>query len=360
MNNNTLTQTVAVICDGTYCQAQLIQFIELTKKISLGYLRYQEVIGKRISGERLETKDELEDLALDCIAELFSGDGNGNFPQLIKYYTPFLELENIDDAEILALTRRLVVRKTKQELSRIFRERDPEGAKIVRNIKVAIRSSEKLEIFRDLGKEFVFYKNGFNINNDTLTDISSLSSYLRRKSSPIPEDVLHTRFIDIISPKDSISSALKKLLNTIYELKDYQNFLPMDVIVKLIRKVKFEGLREKLTADDNVPTPLDHLETKEIEGYVKVVMQSIQQKIDKLYLKSGKITPSKAKIYNFALHDVLYDLLHKKDSSSYYRNLKYYLPQLTQIQYRKEERTIFEYLAKVAKKNFRSHLKELL
>ncbi|MBN2413297.1 hypothetical protein JXQ31_16580 [candidate division KSB1 bacterium] len=360
MNNNTLTQTLADICNGTYRQAQLIQFIELTKKISLGYLRYQEVIGKRISGERVETKDELEDLALDCVAELFSGDGNGNFPQLVKYYTPFLGIQNIDDTEILALTRRLVVRKTKQELSRIFRERDPEGAKIVRNIKVAIRSSEKLEIFRDLGKEFVFYKNGININKDTVIDVDSISSYLRKASSPIPEDVLHTRFIDVFSPKDSISSALKKLLKTIYGLEDYQNFLPMDVIVKLIRKTKFEGLRDKLNGDDSVPTPLDQLETQEIEGYIKIVMQQIQRKIDKLYIKSGKITAAKAKIYNCALHDVLYDLLHKKDSSSYYRNLKYYLPQLTQIQYRKEERTIFEYLAKVAKKNFRGHLKALL
>jgi len=360
MKNNSLTQMVADICNGTYCQAQLVQFIELTKKISLGYLRYQEVIGKRISGEREETKVELEDLALDCIAELFSGDGNGNFPQLSKYYFPFLENQNICDTEILALTRRLVVRKTKQELSRIFRERDPEGAKIVRNIKVAIRSSEKLEIFRDLGKDFVFYKNGININKDKPIDPKIIASYLRKESSPIPENILHSRFIDIFSPNDSISSAIKKLLKTIYSLENYQNFLAMDIIVKLIRKAKYEVLRDKLNADDQVPTPLDQLETQEIEGYVKIVMEKIQQKINKLYLKSGKITPSKAQIYNFALHDVLFDLLHKKDSSSYYRNLKYYLPHLTQMQYRKEERTVFEYLAKVAKKNFRNHLKELL
>ncbi len=359
-NTNTLVNLISDICNGSYCQAQLVQFINLTKKISLGYLKYQEVIGKRISGERSESYSELDDVALDCIAELFSGDGNGCFPQLQKYYEPFLSEANMTDADILAQTRRLVVRKTKQELSRIFRERDPEGAKIVRNIKVAIRSSEKLDMFRDLGKEFVFYKQGIDIRNEGPANPDVISEYLRRESSPMPEDVLHARFVDVYSPNDSISGAIKKLLKTVHELDDYQNFLAMDVIVKLIRNIKFSVFREKLAAEDKVPTPLDQLESQEIESYVNVVMDQVNSKIDKLYIGSGKLSQDRARIYSMALRDVLFDLLQKKDSSSYYRNLKYYLPDLTQSDYRKNERTIFEYLAKVAKKNFRNHLKALL
>ena len=360
MNNHTLVNLISDICTGSYCQAQLIQFINLTKKISLGYLKYQEVIGKRISTERSESHAELQDVALDCIAELFSGDGAGKFPQLQKYYDPFLSQASMNDAEILALTRRLVVRKTKQELSRIFRERDPEGAKIVRNIKVAVRSSEKLEMFRDLGKEFVFYKNGIDLNNEGPASLEVISQYLRREASPIPEDLLHTRFVDIYHPNDSISSAIKKLLKTIHELDEYQNFLAMDVIVKMIRDIKYTVFREKLTAEDKVPTPLDQMETQEIESYIQIVMEQIDKKIQKLYVKSNKLSREKARIYSLALRDVLLDLLQKKDSSSYYRNLKYYIPELTQSEYRKNERTIFEYLAKVAKKNFRLHLKALL
>ena len=112
--------------------------------------------------------------------------------------------------------------------------------------------------------------------------------------------------------------------------------------------------------DENVPTPLDHLECKEIEGYIRVVINSVESKIDSQYLRTGKLPRSKAKIYSKALEDVLYDLIHKKDNSSYFRNLKYYLPELTQREYRQNERSVFEYLAKVAKKEFRKHLKELL
>lgn len=361
MDDQRLTQLISKICAGTYNQGQLVEFINLTQKISLGYLKYQEIIGKRISGERVDTEVELADLAVDCIAELFSGDGEGKFPQLKKYYEPkFEEIPDLQDEDVLILTRRLVVRKTKQELSRIFRERDPEGAKIVRNIKVAIRTSEKLEMFTDLGKEFVFYKNGLELKEDLPLLADDIADYLRKKQPPIPEDILHTRFIDIYNPTDSVSSSIRKLLKTVHDFDDYQNFLPIETIVKLIRKVKFNAVKEKLNADELVPTPLDVLESKEIESFIDVVMVKVEEKINNQYLRSNKLDTQRAEIYAKALRDVLNDLIQKKDNSSYYRNLRHYLPELTQREYRQNERSVFEYLAKVAKKEFRKHLKELL
>jgi hypothetical protein len=360
MKDLKLTQLVISIISGEYTQAQLVQFINLAQKISLSYLKYQEVTGKRISGERVETEVELEDMAIDCIAELFSSDGSAIFPQLVRYYqSKFEENACMTDQDVLILTRRLVVRKTKQELSRIFRERDPEGAKIVRNIKVAIRSSEKLHAFRDMGKEYVFYKNGLHLDNPA-DSVETVLQYLRKNNPPIPEDHLHSRFLNLYNPSDSVSASINKLLESIHSLQDYQNFLPIEKIVKLIRGVKFDAFRDNLRLDDNVPTPLDHLESKEIESFISLVMEIIWGKIETQYLRTGKLSYEKADIYNKALRDVLFDLIQKKDNSSYYRNLKYYLPELTQREYRQYERSVFEYLAKVAKREFRKYLKELL
>jgi hypothetical protein len=359
MKSISLTQLVSNICVGNYCQADLLQFINLAQKISLSYLKFQELLGKRISGEQVESDGELEDLAIDCIAELFGTDGNGRFPQLKKYYEQKIaELVEVNDAEVMVLTRRLIIRKTKQELSRIFRERDPEGAKIVRNIKVAIRSSEKLQVYRDMGKEFVFYTNGAQIAEATWG--RELVAHLRKDRPPIPEDLLHARFLDIYSPNDSVSTAIRKLLEFVHSLDDFQNCLPMDAIIKLLRSIKFEAFRERLLNEDLEPTPLDHLESKEIESYIGVVMNDIRQKIQDQYVDTGKLDDSRAETYYKALRDVLYDLIQKKDNSSYYRNLKFYLPELSQREYRQQERSVFEYLAKVAKREFRKHLKELL
>jgi hypothetical protein len=356
-----LKDLVYSICSGNYNQAELVQFINLTQKISLSYLKFQEILGKRISGERLETDVELEDLAIDCIAELFSRDDSHKFPQLVKYYLPkFEENSNITDPEVLVLTRRLIVRKTKQELSRIFRERDPEGAKIVRNIKVAVRNSEKLYLFKEMGREYIFYSNGFNVTRveDDLTE--PFTEYLRKDNPPIPDEILSSRFVDIYNPGDSVSTSIKKLFKQIHQLEEYQNFLALDSIVKLVRNIKFESFRERLVEQEIVPTPQDYIESKEIEGYINIVMNQVGNKIESQYLKTGKLNKNKAKIYHQALRDVLYDLIQKKDNSSYFRNLKYYLPTMTQQEYRTKERSVFEYLAKVAKREFRKYLKELL
>jgi len=206
----------------------------------------------------------------------------------------------------------------------------------------------------------VFYKNGLELEPDQVVDVDAIADYLRRAQPAIPEDLLHTRFIDIYNPSDSVSSSIRKLLRTVHDFDEYQNFLPLEIIVKLIRRVKFNAVKDKLAADDMVPTPLDELETKEIEAYIDVVMEKVEGKIHTQYLRSNKLDQQRADIYAKALRDVLNDLIQKKDNSSYYRNLRHYLPDLTQRDYRQNERSVFEYLAKVAKKEFRKHLKELL
>ncbi|MBD3385941.1 hypothetical protein GF407_13575 [candidate division KSB1 bacterium] len=361
MSISNLSELVHNICSGTYHQTELMQFIHLSQKISLSYLKFQELLGKRITGERLDTDVELEDLAIDCIAELFSRDENDCFPQLKRYYeTKFSETPDLNDAEILVLTRRLIVRKTKQELARIFRERDPEGAKIVRNIKVAVRNSDTLRLFKDMGKEYVFYTNGHNIPIDNIQITPQIERYIRRQNPPIPEDLLSSRFLESYNPNDSVSTSIRKLFRHVHELREFQNFIALDTIVKLVRSMKFQTFKERILSDDHVPTPQDTIELKEIENYVHVVMIKVNQKIDSQYLRTGKLKHDKAQIYSNALCDVLYDLIQKKDSSSYFRNLRYYMPHLSQQDYRTKERSIFEYLAKVAKREFRKHLKELL
>lgn len=359
MKTANLSQLVKNIVTGDFCQTELIQFINLAQKISLSYLKFQEILGKRISGERLETDVELEDLALDCIAELFCREDETTFPQLRRYYGPkFEEDSDLSDADVLILTRRLVVRKTKQELSRIFRERDPEGAKIVRNIKVAVRNSEKLHLFREMGRDNIFYSNGLDVN--AVTSEEQWCSYLRRDMPPIPEEVLTSNFVDIYDPSQSVSTTIKRLFEHVHHQESYQNFLALDAIVKLVRNVKFEAFRERLISEESIPTPQDELESKEIESYISRVMESVSEKIRAQYLETGKLDSEKAVIYEKALRDVLFDLIQRKDNSSYFRNLKYYLPDLTQQDYRLKERSVFEYLAKVAKREFRRHLKEML
>lgn len=342
---------------GAYSQAELIQFITLMQKISLSFLKYQEITGKRISIVDSDSHSELQDLALDCIADLFMTDGCGKLPHLERYYGSKLLVPEIDDTEMLILTRRLVVRKTKQELSRIFRERDPEGAKIVRNIKVAIRNSDIMASFREFGKDYVYLSANKNGNSH---EGNAWNDELRKNFPAIPEDFLESEFLEVHHNADPITVSVRKLLTLIDEYKQYQNFLPIEVISRIIRNIRTERFRDSIIAHQTLFSPMEELQLKEIDEHVNQVMEFVSEKINSQYITTGKISSEKAAIYQHALKDVLYDLLQRRNGSSYFRHLKSYIPHLTQKQYREQERSVFEYLAKIAKREFRKKLSQLL
>ena len=86
VKNTNVSKLVSSICDGSYKEIELTEYVNLIQKISLSYLKYQEVIGKHIRWERNKNIGELEDLALDCVAGLFMRNEDGEFIQFKKYF----------------------------------------------------------------------------------------------------------------------------------------------------------------------------------------------------------------------------------------------------------------------------------
>lgn len=391
-----LSSLVCRICEGNYHELELTGFVNLVQKISLSYLKYQEVIGKHIRWERNKNMGELDDLALDCVAGLFMRNDDGEFIQFRKYFLQNTTcLEQMDDVEILVLLRRLVIKKTKQELSRIFKERDPEGAKIVRNIKVAIKSSPDFQSFREMGREYIYTvgslnsrgrtngmhghvsngtngvaQNGVNNGNGSAKGTNghngngklngALREFLRKSKPTIPEKSLRGEYLSEFCPKDPVSAGLRKMLAVVQQDERYQNFLPLDMVARIMRITNLEMARDRLVSQFTDTSPLDDLKLKEIEKRKLIVLDRIQKKIQSQYVSTNKISQEKGDVYYKALAEILDDISQGKKYDSYFKHLKRYMPELSQRAYRSQERTIFEYLGKLIKKWFREELLELL
>ncbi len=385
VTSSKLPQLVASICAGDYREMELTEFVSLVQKISLSYLKYQEVIGKHIRWERNKNMGELEDLALDCIAGLFMRNDDGEFVQFKKYFHQNeMNPIELDEVELLVMLRRLVIKKTKQELSRIFKERDPEGAKIVRNIKVAIKSSDEFQSFKEMGREYIYSFNGVieslqgdivlenpaNLGNDNVNGQGTNNNskvldekfveYLRKSNPGISEISLRGEYLNLYHPKDPVSAGLRKMLIVVKEDEKYQNFLPLDLVARIMRNTNLEMARDKLTAQMSDSSPLDDLKLKEIEKRKVAVLKKINKKIQNQYVVTGKISEEKGEVYYKSLAEILDDISQGKKYDSYFKHLRRYMPQLSQKAYRNEERTIFEYLGKLIKKWFRESLIELL
>ena len=342
------------ICNGNYSPRELTEFVNLSQKIAVSYLKYQEVIGKNIRPKNAEGLNDLEDVAMDCIAGLFMRNNNNEFVQLKRYFEPILAMpKNCNDNTLMMMLRRLVVKKTKQELSRIFRERDPERAKIIRNIRVAIRNSGNFCSFREMGREFVYLQ-------DIKQEDQNFRKELRRDLAEIPGKLLFQQFLDQYSPNDSVSGMMQKMLSIVSKTDEYQDFLPIDVLASIIRDVTFQQFREQVTKNVDTSSPFQDFQVKEVNEVNKVIIKFVQGKINNQYLKKNKINEAKAEIYFKAIKDFVYDLTHAKECESNFKYLKRYIPDLTQRAYREEERSIFEYLVKITKKSLRKKLKDLL
>jgi len=405
MDAKRLSYLVPRIVQGEYSQGELCEFINLVQKISLSYLKYQEVIGKHIRWERRGKSGELEDMAIDCVAGLFMRNDNNEFVQLRRYFGPYLDCNPVlNDVELLIMLRRLVIKKTKQELSRIFKERDPEGAKIIRNIRVAVKNAKDLGIFREMGREYIFLRHGSSPRSlahaeahgespkkksgpvkgastflkESYTGKSGSApapamamikaadltederAYLRKAKPSIPEKTLKNDYLELSTAKDHVSTTIRKMLSVVKTDERFQNFLPTDVVARLIRHTNLEMVRTRLISQIEDISPLDYVRLKEIERAKKKVLLRVRQKIHSQYVASGKVSTDKGEIYFKTLADVLDDITHSKKIESYFRHLRKYIPDLTQRRYREEERTIFEYLGKLTKKWFRELLKDLL
>lgn len=370
MESAKLFPLVRNICAQKYTPGELTQFVNISQKIAISYLKYLEVIGRNIRPKKSEGLNELEDVAIDCIAGLFVRNEKGELIQLQRYFGPRIACDApLNEMEVASMLRRLVVKKTKQELSRIFRERDPEGAKIIRNIKVAIRSSNDLMSFKEMGREFIYFiadKQEVQAQNSTkdqpFTNLAEnqINSRMERLKNAIPEKLLYQHFLDIYDPSDSVATMIKKMLAIVARFPEFQNYLAIDIVASIIREVTFQHVREKLSNDVDINSPLSDLQSKEIEQVNESIIRLIHQKINQQYLKKKKISPQKADIYCRAIVDFVNEMTQGKETDSNFRYLKRYMPNLTQHQYREQERSIFEYLVKITKKALRKKLKELL
>ncbi len=374
MESRKIIPLVSNICASNYSPGDLTEFVNISQNIAISYLKYLEVIGRNIRPKKSEGINELEDVAIDCIAGLFMRNDRGEFTQLQRYFSPKIGPgTSLDEMEASSMLRRLIVKKTKQELSRIFRERDPEGAKIIRNIKVAIRSSNELKSFREMGREFIYIDKQLNNNcyeklgdeyNHNGGDNNQSSDYPIENSDRlkvgIPEKLLYQHFLERYDPSDSVAAMMKKMIEIVTSYPEYQHYLALDIIATIIRDVTFQHVREKLSNNVDVNSPLSDLQAKEIDQVNQEIITIIHQKINQQYLRKKKITSEKAAIYCRAIVDFVNELTQGKETDSNFKYLKRYIPYLTQKQYREKERSIFEYLVKITKKSLRKKLKELL
>jgi len=142
-----LIQQLLHLCEGKASIREEESLLRSCLNLVSKYLHILERRGRRVRETKRMVEYDL--LASDCLAELFQRDSSGGYPKLQNYFMP--RIQALQPAEELyGALMRLLIGETRHQLARIFRQRDPEGAKVWRTTLRAAKKQGDLEVLKDV------------------------------------------------------------------------------------------------------------------------------------------------------------------------------------------------------------------
>ncbi len=260
-----LISTLQRLCTGTASQRDVHLFVRAAQSLSAAHLRLLERKGRHLRQSKRDLEYDL--LAADCIAEFFQQSAPQQFPKLTAYFTPYFSAGRPDE-EIYSALIRLVIRLTHQQAIRYFRQRDPEGARIRRNILQAAKKNTDMILKRDIAGWYI------------LSSLSPSGTLCQ------PDRSLLMALLEQLLPTHRQTGPLLSALISELELHCRR---PVWVGVADI----VHAIRQHRQAAGPLPEVVQPVEVPDHAAYARLIDQTLKrirrQAIEK-YIRSGKLT----------------------------------------------------------------------
>lgn len=339
----TLQHAVASILSDRPHRLAVSTLVTCCHRFALAYL-FKKVRHGNFPGQ--VTGLSVDDLALDCIAEIFQRDGNGQFCVLHTYLKSHECVPSTDDELQIAL-RRLVFSKVNESLFRLYHETDPNLAKIIRNVKDAAKADPRFHLARHHRKQWlVVFPDEALISSDAVQEAIT--------SRPMaPQELLETYFSSHFGQNDRVRELTGLFAAFVQAYPHYANAYPVTGFAQAMR-ASFVRTHEALhTENESV------FHAFEITNAIQVVTDDLEAAKRPSYVGRGKVSDVLFTTYFDTIRDIIAGQYRDDlEMESYYTALQKYLPELSEDDYRSFHRNILEYLAKLARTNFLLYLND--
>jgi hypothetical protein len=307
------------------------EFVYLCRNMAAAYLRV------KIAQNRLDPDFfgvSVDDLALDCVANLFERDREGQFLELRRYYQS-LSSSCTCEEDLFAKTRRLVFSRVNESLFELYKEHDRSLSNVLRNLKIGLRSHRRL----------FTYENGSDLWVRTADSIDRTGTLPLLPSEMIESQLLANT--DSRRTTKDLLDAFAELLQTQDVYRKQYPFVGLAFILRFI-------LQRTDIVTDAVAIDPEGLTTEEVREFLHASVDRIHDSMRRTYLDNGKLDRRTYDLYFDTINDILESEFIRNDSVRllYYDFLKVHLPDLCETEYMLEHRNYLEYLAKLARKEF--------
>ncbi len=310
--------------------------ISLCRKIALAFLRGKVGSGKLYTDF---TSLKLNDLALDCVADLFSRDEDGTFTQFKSYFDG-VDTGHCTDKELLSHLRRLVFSRVNQSMFRLYAEADPALGKILRNIKIAVQSLQTFTFVDRFGEPCI------------APSMCEPLRHLPRYERPDLDDLLTSA----TSAGDNIPTMLTKISRALREQTDYCRVVPVMMLAQSIRGV-YAAPRPGPGHENNVERAISE---QDVQTLIERNCAEVKEEYRKRYVGARAISEG---FYNRYFDIICEYICHRfiekdGDNFSLFEALRSGFPDLTKEEYTRTHKAKLEYLLRLTFKKTVNDLRE--
>jgi len=303
-------------------------FIDRCYQMAVVYLR------RRARAGRLDTAffgRSLEDLAMDCIADLFERDDAGRFPRLVAYFEPMMR-KNLSQARLIGATRRLVFSKVSDGLFRRYREADPALGKLIRNLRYAVRRCADVHEERVRGHLWVVCSTPADCSRPLMGD-----------------ELLQVRLSTLVGPAVGLKDAVKCLRRVLLANPVYAPGYPLVGLACVLRAM-FDLRADQLEPSRPSFSSLHLEDIRRILDYSRI---RIDREMRRKYVDAKVDAPTFDAYLRAAEDGLLSEFVELgAGDATHFDLLKPYLTCMTYDDFRHDHRGRFQYVLKKLRDDF--------
>ena len=290
-------------------------------------------LSRRIQSEPLVKFHGLDynDLAYDCIADLFSRDDRGRYVALATYFTAF-EFSSLTDEDVFFHIQRLVLRNVKQGVYRLYHQMDPQLGKILRNIKLSVQT---LGLFREFDR----------LGDSCLApaSVDTLEHLPLMKTEELTYALLNTA-----SGNEFVPELLSKTHRILCEQAERSRIVTLISLALAIRAFHEQKSVPRLVeqSDGTDDVAIDSREA------IRIACGELRARAEARYVRRGKVSPAMMETYFDVIEQGLHQRFVDHDGAEFQISETFLKlsPGISLVEYRKSHRSRLEYLARLTTK----------
>jgi len=318
-----IKRLVCVCIIGTYNTKDLNKLADYCHSLGLAYLRI------KASSNRLYmfNGEKLEDLAWDFIADLFEKDDNGHLKVFCDYFDG-KSPDEMNNSDIECELRKLVFTKVDDNIFKHIGENDPSLKKIIRNIKLAVRSND--------------FEQPVSCNNGFLVIDNNKKGFL----PVMPSDIMQIHLCSRVREKMQIPDIVAEVIDILMHQDQYQKKFSFIGLSLIFREI-YVHFNQDMFTNETEPAVDENLMNDEFDEFLDKSVNSIKTRIGYRYVESNKIPLNLLNAYMQAAHNIVKEYYGNNDENgTQFDYLKEEMPGLCYVDFREKHRQILEYLVK--------------